>query len=120
MKVKLRKTFKFDAAHWIAHLKGVHKCGNMHGHTFRVEILVGGEVDIEKGWLVDFGEIKAIVSPIIDMLDHTELNRIPGLEQPTAENICCWLWEQIKPRLPLLCEIVVWETDTSACIYRGE
>ena len=120
MNVRLKKVFKFDAAHRLPHLGETHKCGSMHGHTYRVELSVEGEVDGEKGWLIDFGELKEVVEPFFDILDHTVLNQIAGLENPTAENLCRWLWERIQPRLPSLCEIVVWETDTSACICRGQ
>jgi 6-pyruvoyltetrahydropterin/6-carboxytetrahydropterin synthase len=120
MKVKLKKIFMFDAAHKLPDLEAGHKCATLHGHTYKVEILLEGPVEERKKWLIDFGEFKRIVQPVIDELDHTFLNDIPGLENPTAENICRWLWGKIKPMLPLLYEIVVWETDTSACIYNGE
>ena len=120
MEVKLKKIFKFDAAHRLTKLKEGAKCGNLHGHTFRVEIIVRGKVDKDRGWLIDFEDIKKIVKPYIDILDHSYLNQIDGLENPTAENICLWLWEKLKHRLPLLHEIVVWETETSACIYNGD
>ena len=60
-----------------------------------------------------------MAEPIVKQLDHYYLNEIPGLSNPTSEVIAKWLWEQLKPALPQLSEIVIYETCTSACSYRG-
>lgn len=91
----------------------------MHGHSFVVEIVVAGDVEPAKGYLQDFGEIKAAVEPLIDQLDHYCLNDIEGLENPTSEMLAAWLWQRIKPHLPLLEQVHVFETCTSRCEYRG-
>ena len=92
----------------------------MHGHSFRVDIVVAGPLDPQKGYLVDYGNIKALTGPIEKQLDHYCLNEIPGLENPTSERLAVWIWAELKPRLPLLSELVVAETCTSACVYRGD
>ncbi len=69
---------------------------------------------------MDFGELKALFSPVLQQLDHYYLNDIPGLENPTSEILARWIWRQLKPRLPLLSAIMVQETCTAGCIYRGE
>lgn len=120
MHVRLSKTFKFEAAHWLPCFAEGHKCRRMHGHSFRVDIIVAGEVDPAKGYLQDFGEIKAAVEPLIERLDHYCLNDIEGLENPTSEVLAKWLWDRIKPSLPLLEQVHVHETCTSRCEYRGE
>jgi 6-pyruvoyltetrahydropterin/6-carboxytetrahydropterin synthase len=53
------------------------------------------------------------------MLDHHYLNEIPGLENPTSENVALWVWDNLKPKLPLLTEVVVAETCNARCVYRG-
>jgi 6-pyruvoyltetrahydropterin/6-carboxytetrahydropterin synthase len=85
-----------------------------------VEITVRGEVDPKTGWLMDFGDLKALFRPLEDQLDHRFLNEIPGLENSTSENIARWIWQRLHPALPILWQITVHETCTSKCVYRGE
>lgn len=118
--MKILKAFTFDAAHRLPNLPPTHRCSNLHGHTFRVEIHVDGELQPNYDWVVDFGDIKKLVAPVIDELDHSYLNEIPGLENPTSENICKYLWSRIHPILPILTRIVVQESPDSAAVYDGE
>jgi 6-pyruvoyltetrahydropterin/6-carboxytetrahydropterin synthase len=119
MKIELRKTFQFEAAHRLPMLPETHKCFRLHGHSFQVEIVVAGECDQRMGWLVDYADISAVFKPIWEQLDHNYLNELPGLQNPTSENVAVWIWDQLKPKLPLLSEIVVAETCTARCVYRG-
>ena len=120
MKIELRKTFQFEAAHLLPHLAPTHKCRRLHGHSFQVEVAVAGEIDPKLGWLIDYAEISDAFRPLLERLDHYYLNEITGLENPTSENIAIWIWRDLKPRLPLLAEIVVAETCTARCVYRGD
>jgi len=118
--MEIYKEFSFDSAHRLPHVPDGHKCGRLHGHTFYVTVYVSGELKQPVGWILDFADIKAVVKPIIDRIDHIYLNDIEGLENPTSENIAIWLWQQIKPQLPELSKIQVKETCTSGCIYVGD
>jgi 6-pyruvoyltetrahydropterin/6-carboxytetrahydropterin synthase len=120
MKIELRKTFQFEAAHLLPNLPASHKCRRLHGHSFVVEIGVAGEIDPKLGWLIDYAEISDAFKPLLERLDHYYLNEIPGLENPTSENIAIWIWRDLKPRLALLTEVVVAETCTAKCVYRGD
>lgn len=120
MKLELRKSFQFEAAHLLPKLPLNHKCRRLHGHSFQVEVVVAGEVDPKLGWVMDYAEISAAFKPIWEKLDHHYLNEIRGLENPTSEIVAAWIWKQLKPKLPLLTEIVVAETCTARCVYRGE
>ncbi len=120
MEVELIKTFRFAAAHSLSHLPAEHKCSGMHGHSYRVDIHVAGPLPEGSGWLMDFADLKAITTPVINTLDHANLNEIPGLEISTSEMIAKYIWEKIKPRLPLLTAVAIWESETSRCIYRGK
>jgi 6-pyruvoyltetrahydropterin/6-carboxytetrahydropterin synthase len=120
MKMELRKTFQFEAAHKLPHVAPNHKCARLHGHSFRVEVVVSGECDPHMGWLMDYAEISDAFKPLLERLDHYYLNEIEGLENATSENLARWIWERLQPRLPLLSEIVVAETCMSRCVYRGE
>jgi len=117
--VRLVREFSFEAAHRLPNVPSGHKCGRVHGHSFKVEVVCEGPVDRETGWLIDFAEIKRVATPLIDRLDHYYLNEIEGLQNPTAENIARWLWLRLKPALPVLAQLNVAETCTGRCEYRG-
>lgn len=120
MRVSLTKTFRFEAAHWLPCFPEGHKCRRMHGHSFKVDVVVEGDVPEDKGYLVDYGDIKAAIDPVENRLDHYVLNEIEGLENPTAEQIARWVWDKLKPALPLLSVVRIYETCTTTCEYRGE
>jgi 6-pyruvoyltetrahydropterin/6-carboxytetrahydropterin synthase len=114
------KEFSFEAAHRLPYVPAGHKCARLHGHSFRAEVHVGGEVDPSKGWIVDFAEIKEAFQPLHALLDHNYLNEIEGLANPTSENIARWIWDRLAPILPGLARVVVRETCNSGCVYVGE
>jgi 6-pyruvoyltetrahydropterin/6-carboxytetrahydropterin synthase len=113
------RIFTIEAAHRLPNVPAGHKCARLHGHSFRVELHVSGEVDERTGWIMDFAEVKAIFQPVYDRLDHHYLNDIAGLENPTSENLARWIWNEIKSQLPLLSKVIVHETCTSGCSYSG-
>jgi 6-pyruvoyltetrahydropterin/6-carboxytetrahydropterin synthase len=114
------KEFTFEAAHRLPNVPADHKCARLHGHSFAVRISVQGPLDARLGWVMDFADIKRIVGPVIDELDHRYLNEIAGLENPTSEVLARWLWQRLTPALPGLAAVEVRETCTSGCIYRGD
>ncbi|MFT3897807.1 MAG: 6-carboxytetrahydropterin synthase QueD [Thermomonas sp.] len=113
------KVFTLEAAHRLPNVPAGHKCARLHGHSFRVEIHVRGEPGTDTGWVMDFADLKSAFKPLHDQLDHHYLNEVPGLENPTSERLAAWIWERLAPALPLLAEVVVHETCTSGCRYRG-
>jgi len=115
----IAKTFRIEAAHRLPNVPPGHKCARLHGHSFGIEVHVRGPVDAKLGWVMDFADLAAAFAPLFDQLDHRYLNDVPGLDNPTSENLARWIWEALKPRLPLLDHIVVHETCTSACRYDG-
>lgn len=115
----LSRVFHIEAAHLLPNLPEGHKCRRLHGHSFRIEIQIEGEVDEKLGWVMDFADISEIFRPVFEQLDHRYLNDIEGLENPTSENLARWIWRKLKPELPLLSAIIVGETCTSSCIYHG-
>ena len=119
MEIELRKMFQFEAAHHLPHLPETHKCRRLHGHSFKVEIVVAGDCDPRLGWLMDYAEIAEAFKPLWEQLDHRYLNEVVGLDNPTSENIALWIWGRLKPDLPLLAEVAVAETCTARCVYRG-
>ena len=118
--MEIYKDFSFDSAHFLPNVPDGHKCKNMHGHTYKLRVFLKGQPDPSLGWIMDFKELKDIVGPIIDQLDHRLINDIEGLENPTAENITIWIWDKIRPLLSNLSKVELYETPTTGVIYYGE
>jgi 6-pyruvoyltetrahydropterin/6-carboxytetrahydropterin synthase len=118
MTTTIFREFSFEAAHQLPNVPAGHKCARLHGHSFRVSVHVTGPVDPVTGLVMDFAELKAAFAPLHDQLDHRFLNEVAGLQNPTSENLARWVWDRLVDRLPLT-EIVVRETCTSGCSYRG-
>ncbi|MDB4960014.1 MAG: hypothetical protein JWP01_13 [Myxococcales bacterium] len=119
MRTRLERLYRFEAAHFLPRVPPGHKCARMHGHSYCIEVVIEGEIDPERGWVMDFAEIDEQASPLVKQLDHQVLNEIEGLVNPTSELLAVWWWTKLAPRLPGLVEVVVSETTTSRCIYRG-
>ncbi len=117
--MEIFKEFTFEAAHRLPNVPEEHKCRRLHGHSFRVRVYVDGPLGDESGWVQDFADIKQAFKPLYKQLDHNYLNEIEGLENPTSENLAIWIWDRLKPALPLLSRVKTHETCTSGCIYRG-
>lgn len=117
--MELRRRFQIEAAHRLTAVPPGHKCARMHGHSFVIEIAVEGPIDPVRGWVMDYADLKAAFEPLYLRLDHHCLNDVEGLGNPTSEHLAIWIWERLKPELPLLSEILVAETCTARCIYRG-
>jgi 6-pyruvoyltetrahydropterin/6-carboxytetrahydropterin synthase len=118
--MEIFKEFTFEAAHRLPGVPEGHKCARLHGHSFRIELHLTGPVQEQTGWVMDFGDIKSAFQPLYEQLDHHYLNEIGGLENPTSEVLAKWIWDGVKPRLPMLSEVVVRETCTSGCVYQGD
>jgi 6-pyruvoyltetrahydropterin/6-carboxytetrahydropterin synthase len=119
MRVTLAKTFHFEAAHDLPTFPADHKCRRLHGHSFQFDVVVEGDVDPAKGYLIDYGDITKAAEPIVRRLDHFYLNEIEGLSNPTSEVLAKWIWDRLRPALPQLSAIIVHETCSSRCEYRG-
>ena len=115
----LFKIFTFDSAHFLPHVPEGHKCKNVHGHTYRLTVHLEAPLEEHLCWVMDFADVKKVVKPIINQVDHKLLNDIEGLENPTCEILAQWLWEKIKPEIPILNKIELWETPASGCVYNG-
>jgi len=113
------KEFRIEAAHLLPNLPEGHKCRKLHGHSFRIAVFVEGDVDPELGWVMDFADITKAFQPIFDLLDHSYLNEIDGLENPSSENLARWIWDRLHPVLSGLSAVEVKETCTAGCKYNG-
>jgi 6-pyruvoyltetrahydropterin/6-carboxytetrahydropterin synthase len=118
MRTRLSRSYRFESAHFLPKVPPGHKCANMHGHSYNIEIVIEGEIDPATGWLMDFADIDVHVAPLVKLLDHRVLNEIAGLDNPTSELLAVWLWDKLSSTLPLA-EVSVQETVSSRCTYRG-
>lgn len=114
------KRFQIEAAHYLPNLPEDHKCRRMHGHSFRIEVHVAGDLDPKLGWVMDFADVGEAFKPLFDQLDHRLLNDIEGLENPTSEQLAKWIWARLEDKLPGLSKVVVQETCTAGCVYTGD
>ncbi|HUP44654.1 MAG TPA: 6-carboxytetrahydropterin synthase QueD [Thermoanaerobaculia bacterium] len=117
--VELVKDFRFEAAHYLPNVAEGHKCRRIHGHSFRGEVAVRGQVGERSGWVMDFADLKRVVDPLLARLDHYFLNEIDGLQNPTSEILAIWIWDRLAPSLPGLHRVTIEETCTSRCHYFG-
>ena len=108
--------FEFCAAHRLPRHPG--RCFRMHGHSYRLQVMVTGNPDPETGMVVDFFDIENTVGRVVDSIRDTCLNDV--LENPTAEAIVVWLWQQIQPSLASLSGLRLFETESCHVTYRGE
>ena len=114
------KTFSIEAARSLPHLPEGHPCKNVHGHSFKITLTVSGTIDRHTGFVIDFGDMDTVFNPIREQIDHAYLNDIEGLENPSSENLCKWIWKKLFPVLPRLSQIEINETDSTSCIYKGD
>ena len=117
--MRLERSYRFEAAHFLPRVPPGHKCARMHGHSYRIDVAIEGEIDSDRGWVMDFAEIDDQVAPLVRMLDHQVLNEVEGLSNPTSELLTSWFWHRLVGALPGLSEVAVSETPTSRCVYRG-
>lgn len=117
--MKITQAFTFEAAHRLPNVPATHKCHRMHGHSYRVELQLKGDVAPRTGFVIDFFDVEKVFGPVLERLDHHTLNDIAGLENPTAENIAVWIWQSVKPLLNELNSVKVFETPSCWAEYEG-
>lgn len=120
IRARITQGFTFEAAHFLPNVPETHRCRRMHGHSYRVDLTLEGPVDPVTGFVVDFFDVENAFGPLLKQLDHYCLNDIGGLENPTAEIIAAWIWERMKPLLPTLASVRVYETPLSFAEYSGD
>lgn len=108
----------FSSAHHLLNYEG--KCENLHGHNWKVEITVAGEVLDKSGMLVDFKILKSELVEVLEKLDHKDLNTIEDLKgiSPSSENIAKYIFYKLNETLPQLKQVAVWETERAKAVYK--
>ena len=108
--MQIFKEFVFDAAHMLTFMPEGHPCARLHGHSFRVEVVIDGQPD-ENGLVMDLGDVEGELKRVRAELDHSYLNEIAGLEQPTLERLTEWIWQRLEGSLSGLSEITIRRDD---------
>ncbi len=119
---ELMVTGRFAAAHSLRNFKG--RCEALHGHNWRVEVVVRGENLDQAGLVMDFGELKALMRQVLDGLDHRYLNEVPPFDRlnPSSELIARYIYQEIARRLPPgveMARVSAWESEDSRATYLG-
>lgn len=123
MKYKVYIETSFSSAHWLKMYKG--KCERLHGHNWKVGVVVSSSSLNQHEMVIDFTKLKKIVNKIINRIDHRCLNHISYFrkKQPTAENIAYYihhsLLQKLKNKNILSIEVIVWETPSQYASYEG-
>lgn len=117
--MRIVQDFNFEAAHRLPNVPPTRRCHQMHGHSYRVELTVDGPVDPATGLVVDLLDVEAVFGPVLKRLDHHTLNGVEGLENPTAELISMGTWAKVKPDLPQLAQLKVFETPLCGSEFDG-
>jgi 6-pyruvoyltetrahydropterin/6-carboxytetrahydropterin synthase len=112
------RRYLLQSAHRLPNVAPGHKCGRVHGHGFEV-ILHADSAIGSRPLGIDYDRIDHIWAPLHAELDHAFLNDIPGLENPTSELISSWLWQRLKPELPELSWVTVFETGQCGASFDG-
>lgn len=112
MRWEIKRVYTFEAAHSLPHLPEGHKCRNHHGHSYTLTVCVGSNQLNADRMVMDFAEIDKAVKPLVDELDHSNLN--DRFEFPTSEYLALAIYNEIKPGLRLLEWVEVSETNRSS------
>ena len=120
---RINRIYRFEAAHSLPHLPPSQQCHALHGHSYRVEVAVSGEVDRDgPGWIWDFAKLDAVLEPLVKSLDHSFLNDF--FPYPTtSENLARWFFEEVNRGPPpsiQACFVSVSETESSKATYEGD
>ena len=94
------KKFTIESARSLPNLPDNHPCKRVHGHSFKIIISLEGSINKKTGFVIDFSDIEKAFNPIKSRLDHVYLNDVEGLENPSSENICVWIWDKLIIKLP--------------------
>ncbi|MEM7682110.1 MAG: 6-carboxytetrahydropterin synthase QueD [Planctomycetota bacterium] len=117
MATRLIRKFDFHAAHHLPAFPEGHACRRVHGHTYACEVVLEGDIDPATGLLMEFDALKRVIAPVEARLDHAMLNEIEGLENPTTELLARWVYQQLKPGLPALQMVRLFETPRNGVEY---
>lgn len=116
---ELSKAFRFEAAHALSGTSLGKTSEEVHGHSYRAEVVVRGIPDPTSGMLIDVGRLEARLSTVRSALDHKLLNQVEGLGPPTLENLARFIWNQLQDVGPIVRVSVHRDSCGESCAYFG-
>lgn len=117
--LEITKAFHFEAAHFQPHAPAGHPNARLHGHSFCAEVTLAGQPDPVHGMIRNLDDVEAALTEVRDALDHRLLNDVPGLDRPTMESLCVWIFEQLAPSLPEISAVTIRRPSLGqSCTYR--
>lgn len=114
------KKYYFDAAHYLENFEITSKNRKIHGHSYELKVILSGQIDKKKGWVKNLDELDKHLEKVIGILDHSLLNDIKGLGNPTCENIAMWIWSFLKKDIKNLNSVEIYRPRVGGCIYKGD
>ncbi|HUT70654.1 MAG TPA: 6-carboxytetrahydropterin synthase QueD [Desulfatiglandales bacterium] len=118
---ELKVITDFAAAHQLRNFRG--ECEKLHGHNWRIEVILSGDRLNEAGLLIDFKDVKTAANNILEDLDHSYLNDLPQFknENPSSENIAAYLFQRLSSELNnshlKVTKVTAWESDSACASY---
>ncbi|AIH03886.1 MULTISPECIES: 6-carboxytetrahydropterin synthase QueD [Thermodesulfobacterium] len=119
---RLKVQDSFSSAHFLRNYEG--PCEKLHGHNWKVEVVVEGERLNELDMLIDFKELKKALKETLKSLDHRLLNDLPYFLEvnPSSERIAQYIFQDLKKKLSLytnlkIKEVTVFETEKACATY---
>ena len=116
---ELTKSFRFEAAHAIADTTLGSAGEEIHGHSYRAEVTIGGIPDPATGMIVDLGVLERRLEDIRGRLDHKHLNKISALGPPTLEHLARFIWDHVQESGNVTCVTVFRDSCEESCSYLG-
>jgi 6-pyruvoyltetrahydropterin/6-carboxytetrahydropterin synthase len=117
---ELSKQFRFESAHTLERIIETEPSRRIHGHSYRAEVTVRGDVDVKTGMIVDLGVFERALNDARDALDHHLLDDVPDLGPATLENLSAWIWRKVTPVAPGLARVTVYrDSNGEHCSYLG-
>jgi 6-pyruvoyltetrahydropterin/6-carboxytetrahydropterin synthase len=115
--IELKLEFYIESARYLSQLPKSHPCSQTHGHSFKITLSFRGPIDPKIGWLEDYHSLETKIKPVLKQIDHKLLNEVKGLENPTTELLCIWLYKKIKKNISYLHQVSIKETHNTECLY---
>ena len=119
-KMVVYKEYYINSARFLPNLPKEHICSQIHGHTYNIKVSVKGSINSVTGFVIDAFDIDKFFNKVYIEIDHKLLNEIKGLENPTSENICIFIWGRLVEDIPNLHQIEIKENNVTGFIYSGE